>query len=101
MALQGLTFCVDGLQCTSAGSWHDISIAVQPYAPADGQVEAFRIAAAHAEPVRAGSWVGSVDGGSSVNCATVSLCPHGNGTHTECVGHVLPGTVTLADIAPV
>ena len=40
----------------------------------------------------------TVDAGASVNCAAVELTPHGNGTHTECVGHALPGSVTLADI---
>lgn len=29
---------------------------------------------------------------------TVTLCPHSNGTHTECVGHALSGGVTLDDI---
>lgn len=28
----------------------------------------------------------------------MELVPHANGTHTECVGHALPGHVTLADI---
>lgn len=35
--------------------------------------------------------------GSSVNSPRLSLCCHGNGTHTECAAHVLPGRLTLAD----
>lgn len=43
-----------------------------------------------AEPVVAGSFVGSVARGGSVNFFEVRLNPHGNGTHTECVGHISP-----------
>lgn len=41
-----------------------------------------------AEPVRMGDWVGSVNQGAPVNFYNVRLNPHGNGTHTECVGHI-------------
>src|SRR6187397_33365 len=40
------------------------------------------------EPVRMGDWVGDVNQGGSVNFRTVTFNPHGNGTHTECVGHI-------------
>lgn len=40
------------------------------------------------EPVRMGSFVGSVQEGGVVNFFNVRLNPHGNGTHTECVGHI-------------
>jgi arylformamidase len=40
------------------------------------------------EPVRAGSFVGSTAEGGVVNFLNVRLNPHGNGTHTECVGHI-------------
>lgn len=36
----------------------------------------------------AGEFIGDVRQGGSCNCATYSLTPHCNGTHTECVGHV-------------
>lgn len=42
------------------------------------------------EPVKIGDWVGAVQQGGSVNFNTVFLNPHGNGTHTECVGHISP-----------
>lgn len=47
----------------------------------------------YAEPVRvetivAGSFVGSVKLGGSVNYQKITLTPHGNGTHTECYGHL-------------
>jgi arylformamidase len=40
------------------------------------------------ETIRAGSFVGSVAEGGSVNYQKISLTPHGNGTHTECYGHI-------------
>ncbi len=40
------------------------------------------------EPVVNGSWVGDVNKGGSVNFRNITFNPHGNGTHTECVGHI-------------
>lgn len=39
-------------------------------------------------PVRAGDFIGSTTEGGVVNFMNVRLNPHGNGTHTECVGHI-------------
>lgn len=40
------------------------------------------------EPVVMGNWVGDVNKGGSVNFRNIKFNPHGNGTHTECVGHI-------------
>jgi kynurenine formamidase len=40
------------------------------------------------EPVVMGDWVGDVNRGGSVNFRNITFNPHGNGTHTECVGHI-------------
>jgi arylformamidase len=40
------------------------------------------------EPVVNGSWIGDVSKGGSVNFRNITFNPHGNGTHTECVGHI-------------
>jgi arylformamidase len=40
------------------------------------------------EPVVMGDWVGDVNQGGSVNFRNIAFNPHGNGTHTECVGHI-------------
>lgn len=40
------------------------------------------------EPVRANGFVGSVEEGGNVNFKDITFNPHGNGTHTECVGHI-------------
>jgi len=49
---------------------------------------AFGLPVASFNPFRIGSFVGSVEEGGPVRCDIVSLAPHGNGTHTECVGHI-------------
>jgi len=47
------------------------------------------------EPVVAGDFVGSTESGSPVNFKNIFINPHGNGTHTECAGHIssLPLTI--------
>jgi arylformamidase len=47
------------------------------------------------EPVRAGSFVGDTQQGGSVNFKNVKINPHGNGTHTECVGHIAKEVFTI------
>jgi len=59
----------------------DISIPV-------GQVKCFYAPDAKAEPFEAGDFVGSVSAGSPVNFYNLFLNPHGNGTHTEGLGHI-------------
>ncbi len=39
-------------------------------------------------PVKMGSFVGEVKQGSAVNFFNAQINPHGNGTHTECLGHI-------------
>lgn len=40
------------------------------------------------DPYKAGSFVGATYTGAPVNFYNVKINPHGNGTHTECVGHI-------------
>jgi kynurenine formamidase len=40
------------------------------------------------ETIVMGSFVGSVKQGGSVNYQKLTITPHGNGTHTECYGHI-------------
>lgn len=47
------------------------------------------------EPVRMGDWVGDVNQGASVNFRNITFNPHGNGTHTECVGHISKEFITI------
>jgi arylformamidase len=53
---------------------------------------------AHAAPLSQGRWVGEVLAGGTVNCAAISLVPHCNGTHTECVGHLTEDRVCINDV---
>ena len=46
-------------------------------------------------PVRMGSFIGSTKEGGVVNFQTVKFTPRGNGTHTECVGHISKETYTI------
>lgn len=75
------------------------------------QPNAFGLPQATKVPFQAGDFVGDVQRGGSVNCDVVTLAPHGNGTHTECVGHItkerlsvhecLKDTMTPATLASV
>jgi len=38
--------------------------------------------------IREGEFVGSVEEGGNVNYHEITITPHGNGTHTECYGHI-------------
>lgn len=48
-------------------------------------------------PVRAGDFTGSTAEGGAVNFFNVQFNPHGNGTHTECVGHISQEPYKLRD----
>ncbi len=41
-----------------------------------------------ASPVKVGDWIGDTRKGGSVNFYNIRINPHGNGTHTECIGHI-------------
>lgn len=56
---------------------------------------AFHIPQPRFEPIQVGSFVGSVAKGSGANCENLQLNAHGNGTHTECVGHITPERVSI------
>lgn len=44
-----------------------------------------------------GSFVGNVEEGGPCRCDIVTIAPHGNGTHTECIGHVAGRLFVLND----
>lgn len=54
----------------------------------DTALRHFDAPAATATPFATGGFTGSVASGASCNCRTITLTPHCNGTHTECVGHL-------------
>ncbi len=61
----------------------DISTPLKP-----GGIRAFYADDVKIEPVVSGSFIGDVSQGGSVNFRNIAFNPHGNGTHTECVGHI-------------
>lgn len=63
----------------------DISIA---FHSGFGQVNAFYAPPFRISPVKEGNFIGSTKLGGVVNFMNFQCNPHGNGTHTECVGHI-------------
>ena len=51
-----------------------------------------------ASPVVAGDFIGDTSKGGSVNFFNVKINPHGNGTHTECVGHIARERIYINDV---
>src|SRR6187551_898188 len=70
----------------------DISI---PLRSGSDNVNAWWAEPVRIEPVVMGNFIGDVNAGGSVNFRNVFLNPHGNGTHTECVGHISKENYTL------
>lgn len=60
-------------------------------------VEAFYIPHAEMQAFKAGTFVGSVEEGGACNCENIRFNAHGNGTHTECYGHVSKSAHYLPD----
>ncbi len=63
----------------------DISI---PISTDPQNASAWYVEPARIEPVRTENFTGSVAEGGSVNFRNIFFNPHGNGCHTECVGHI-------------
>jgi arylformamidase len=55
---------------------------------------------ATSRPFAVPGFSGSVEQGASCNCQTLTLVPHCNGTHTECVGHLTREPVDAHRVAP-
>ena len=66
-------------------AYYDISIPLHFDGPQPG---AFGVEPATGDAYRSGAFVGSVSEGGSCNFEKVSMVPHCNGTHTECLGHI-------------
>ena len=97
--LDTLEFGAQGRRWRAAlGRAHDLAITLEFDGP---QPRFFAAEPARATPLRAGAFTGSVEAGASCNCATYTLAPHCQGTHTECVGHVTREPASLATLTPV
>jgi kynurenine formamidase len=78
-------------------TYHDQAYTFNPLEPLDismplhngqSQPECFWAEPVQFNVIRVGDFVGSVAEGGSTNYKRVHLTPHGNGTHTECYGHI-------------
>lgn len=49
-------------------------------------------------PFQSGDFIADVSKGGSVNCEYIRFCAHGNGTHTECFGHVSKQKYSIQNI---
>lgn len=75
---------------------HPIDIAI-PLRFNGPQPNAFGVDPAIAEAVETGRLVGDTRRGGSCNFERVTLIPHCNGTHTECVGHITHERISVRD----
>jgi arylformamidase len=92
----GLTIEIGKRRWRAESPGYDLSIALDFNEP---QPSFFGAQHAVAEPLNAGGFVGDVRRGGSCNCSTYSLTPHCNGTHTECVGHLVEERISVRDVA--
>lgn len=68
-----------------------IDIALPLIRGIENQPNAFAAPPYDAQPVVSGDFTGSIARGGPVNFFNIEVNPHGNGTHTECIGHILDG----------
>ena len=68
---------------------HGCSLAI-PLDPRGRHPNFFAGGGVRAKPLRRGDFVGDMAKGSSCNAEVIEFSAHSHGTHTECVGHVLP-----------
>ncbi len=66
-----------------------------PLIPNQTNVNCYYADSPTSEIIRAGDFVGSVAEGGSVNYNKLQMTPHGNGTHTECYGHISANKMTI------
>jgi arylformamidase len=53
---------------------------------------------AHARALAGAGLAGDVRSGGSVNCEQLTLVPHCNGTHTECIGHLTSDRIAVHEV---
>lgn len=64
------------------------------------QPRAFGAPSAAQQPLVLPGFNGRVVDGASCNCSTLTLTPHCNGTHTECVGHLTADALDAQHVVP-
>lgn len=62
------------------------------------QPKAFGLPEACAQAYETEGFTGDINRGGAVNCDVLTLAPHGNGMHTECIGHITGGGHSVHDV---
>jgi len=68
---------------------HFIDLSI-PIGNPSNKVQAWGASLAEFTTIKTPYFIGSVQEGGSVNFRTIQFNPHGNTTHTECLGHITP-----------
>jgi len=90
------TVDIDGVRCEfDQRSPIDISIALNFNGP---QPNAFGVEPATSTACEYGTLIGDTRRGGSCNFERVTLIPHCNGTHTECVGHITNERISVREL---
>jgi len=61
------------------------------------QTSSYGVGRAESEPFRGENFVGDTRQGGSCNFGTVTINPHCNGTHTECLGHITNDRISILE----
>lgn len=79
--------------------FYDISIGITLESTDSKAVQpnSFGVEYASSKPYTSGNFIGDTRKGSSVNFEKISIIPHCNCTHTECIGHLTDQRVNLND----
>ena len=80
--------------CFEHSVYHDLAIPLHFDGPQPG---AFGVEPASGGAYRSGSFIGDVSEGGSCNFEKLSLVPHCNGTHTECLGHITSAKFSIRE----
>ena len=94
--IRSVIFHHEGLQVEA-----DLSAARSIAIPLDfagPQPRAFGLSRATQTPYQEGDFIAQVDRQGPINCMQVTLWPHGNGTHTETVGHILSSPPPVGEL---
>lgn len=73
----------------------DLSIPMNFYGP---QPNSYGVPAASSAAYSGAGFTGDTRRGGSCNFETVSLTPHCNGTHTECIGHITQERIAISNV---
>ena len=85
---------LDGISYDVLMPGYDISI---PLVFNGDQPNTYGVEKAKSGAYKSGGWVGDVREGGSCNFETLTMTPHCNGTHTECIGHITRSRIYLRD----